>query len=123
MYDGNFSAQLFKPKVPGDDVHLGEGTGFMVGDHRYKEHLKVAKDSKQVCNWSNISIADVTDCSKKRTCHEYDAINKVNLLLQHILYTGVGGACCAWHGCWIPHCVVNFERGEVYIFASNPHRR
>lgn len=47
VYDGNFSAQLFKPKGQ-DDIGFREGTGFMVGDRRYKEHLQVAQESKQV---------------------------------------------------------------------------
>lgn len=40
---------------------------------------------------------------------------------QHILYTSIGGACCACHGCWVPHSVVNFERGERYaLLAVSP---
>lgn len=49
MYDGNFSAEQFKPKVQADDVRLADGAGFMVADDRYRSHLKVAKNSKQVC--------------------------------------------------------------------------
>jgi hypothetical protein len=48
VYDGNFSAQLFKQKHPEDDVQLSDGSGFMVSRERYQEHLKVAKTMKQV---------------------------------------------------------------------------
>jgi hypothetical protein len=51
VFDGNFSAEQLKMKHPEDDVHLTDGDGFMVTDSRYKEHLKVAKEIKQVCNW------------------------------------------------------------------------
>ena len=32
VYDGNFSAKLYKPKFPKDNVQLTNGTGFMVGE-------------------------------------------------------------------------------------------
>lgn len=34
---------------------------------------------------------------------------------SHLLYTGIGGACCARHGCWVPHSIVDFENGEGYV--------
>lgn len=49
MFDGNFSAEQLKMKHPEDDVHLTNGDGFMVAEGRYKEHLKVAKEIKEVC--------------------------------------------------------------------------
>lgn len=36
-------------KHPEDDVHLTNGDGFMVAEGRYKEHLKVATEIKEVC--------------------------------------------------------------------------
>ena len=48
VFDSNVSAQKMKPTNPGDDVHLTDGTGFMTGDARYKAHLKVAKEVKEV---------------------------------------------------------------------------
>ena len=48
VYDGNFSAELYKPKVPEDDVQLANSTGFMVGREWYHEHLKVATEIKQL---------------------------------------------------------------------------
>jgi hypothetical protein len=35
-------------KNPQDDVHLSNGDGFMVKTTEYKEHLRVAKEIKQV---------------------------------------------------------------------------
>ena len=48
VYDGNFSAELFKPKVPKDDIRLADGAGFMVGQDRYQAHLKVVTEIKEV---------------------------------------------------------------------------
>ena len=46
--DGNFSAEHMKMRNPEDDVELTDGHGFMVGDKRYKEHLKNAVEDKEV---------------------------------------------------------------------------
>ena len=48
MYDGNFSAELFKPKAPKDVILLANGAGFMVGQDQYHSHLKVATEIKEV---------------------------------------------------------------------------
>ena len=46
--DGNFSAEHLKMKKPANDVLLADGTGFMVTDKPYKEHLAVTKEIKEV---------------------------------------------------------------------------
>lgn len=46
--DGNFSADHLKMRNPDDDVSITDGSGFMVGDERYKAHLRIAKDHKEV---------------------------------------------------------------------------
>ena len=113
VYNGNFSAELYKPKFPEDNVQLTNGTGFMVGKKQYHEHLKVATEIKQV-SFATISGKSLT-MLQKHTCHDYTAIDKANLIWQHLLYTGVGGTCCARHGCWVPHSMVNFQKGEAYV--------
>ena len=50
-----------------------------------------------------------------RTCHRYDAIDKANLVRQHLIHMGIGGSACGRHGCFVPHCVVDFQKGEQYI--------
>lgn len=49
VFDGNFKAESLKMKHPEDDVWLSDGHGFMVTDRPYKEHLKIAKEIKEVC--------------------------------------------------------------------------
>jgi hypothetical protein len=46
--DGNFTAVHQKQRNPEDDVHLADGHGFMVQTGPYQEHLKVAKEYKEV---------------------------------------------------------------------------
>lgn len=39
-------------------------------------------------------------------------MEKSNMSKSHLLYTGIGAAACARHGCFVPHAVVNFTKGE-----------
>jgi hypothetical protein len=52
------------------------------------------------------------DWGKRITCNHFDAIDKANLLRQHLIHTGIGAAACARHGCYVPHSVVDFHKGE-----------
>jgi len=49
MLDGNFTADQLKMKVPGDDVHLTDGDAFFTSRKPYHDHLKVAKEIREVC--------------------------------------------------------------------------
>lgn len=55
-------------KNPGDDVALSDGHGFMVTDSPYKEHLKVAKDVKevQVCFLTLLNLLLTIHCRLER---------------------------------------------------------
>jgi hypothetical protein len=48
--DGNFSADHIKMKMPEDDVKLTNGSGYMVEEQQFKEHLANAMEIKQVWN-------------------------------------------------------------------------
>jgi hypothetical protein len=48
MFDGNFTAEQLKMKVPGEDVHLTDGDAFFTTRKPYYDHLKVAKEIRQV---------------------------------------------------------------------------
>ena len=48
IMDGNFSAEHQQMKNPGDDVRFADGHSYMVTDAPYKDHLRTAKDYKQV---------------------------------------------------------------------------
>jgi hypothetical protein len=49
MFNGNFSAEQLKMKAPEDDVHLTDGDGFFTTRQPYYDHLKVAKEIREVC--------------------------------------------------------------------------
>jgi hypothetical protein len=48
VLDGNFSAEHLRMKNPEDEVILTDGTAFFVKELEYKNHLKLALESKQV---------------------------------------------------------------------------
>ena len=43
MFNGNFTVEQLKMKVPRDDVHLTDGDAFFTTCKPYYNHLKVAK--------------------------------------------------------------------------------
>jgi hypothetical protein len=48
VMDGNFKAEHMKMCRPFNDVAISNGHGFMVGEKRYKDHIKISKDVKLV---------------------------------------------------------------------------
>lgn len=50
IFDGNFSQAHLRQKNPEDDVWLTDGELFMVARARYREHLKVAIEIREVRN-------------------------------------------------------------------------
>ncbi|KAH9928247.1 hypothetical protein B0H21DRAFT_712169 [Amylocystis lapponica] len=95
MMDGNFSAEHLKMRRPANDVAISDGTGFMVGEGRYKAHLKVAKEVKS-----------------KSSCNNHKAVNLANADRHKLEATGIGATACPRHGCFLPHAVVDFQKGE-----------
>ena len=49
MFDGNFTAEQLKMKTPEDDVHLTDGDAFFTTRKPYYDHLKVAREIREVC--------------------------------------------------------------------------
>ena len=61
MFNGNFTAEQLKMKNPEDDVHLTDGDAFFTTRKPYYDHLKVAKEIREVC-LSHLSSKSVTKC-------------------------------------------------------------
>ncbi|KAG1894778.1 uncharacterized protein F5891DRAFT_984797 [Suillus fuscotomentosus] len=95
VMDGNFKAEHLHPVNPSDEVSLIDGLVFMVRDERYKSHLAVAQDHVQ-----------------KSDCNNHHAVNQANASRQKLEATGIGGCACAQHGCFVPHSMVDFQKGE-----------
>ncbi|KAG2129666.1 uncharacterized protein EDB93DRAFT_1243406 [Suillus bovinus] len=95
VMDGNFKAEHLHPVNPSDEVSLMDGLAFMVGDERYKSHLCIAQD-----------------CVQRSDCNNHHAVNQANTCQQKLEATGIGGCACARHRCFVPHSMVDFQKGE-----------
>jgi hypothetical protein len=111
--DGNFSGDSMRMKNPEDDVPLTNGQGFTVQMDDYKEHLKLAKEIPQVCK-QELVHGFLFMSIQKIKCHNHRAVTASNLNRKNLAATGIGACACARHGCFVPHSVVDFQKGERY---------
>ncbi|KAI5992355.1 hypothetical protein F5J12DRAFT_907402 [Pisolithus orientalis] len=95
VMDGNFTAQHMKMNKPELDVSLADGTGYMVAEKPYQAHLEQSLDNKE-----------------RSACSNHRAINAANINKSNLRSTRIGATACAWHGCFVPHSVVDFQKGE-----------
>ncbi|KAI6096114.1 hypothetical protein EV401DRAFT_2062325 [Pisolithus croceorrhizus] len=95
VMDGNFTAQDMKMNKPELDVALSDGKGYMVSEVPSHSHLQQSLDSKETS-----------------TCSNHRAINAENINRSNLWSTGIGATACAWHGCFVPHSMVDFQKGE-----------
>ncbi|KAG2739063.1 hypothetical protein P692DRAFT_201730186, partial [Suillus brevipes Sb2] len=98
VVDGNFTAQHMNMRQPELDIFLSDGLGYMVEEGDYKAHLASATESRE-----------------RSTCSNHRAVNAANTNRSNLRATGVGATACARHGCFIPHCVVDFQKGERHM--------
>ena len=106
VMDGNFKAEHLHPIKPFDEVWLSDGLVFMVGKDRYKMHL-----------------AEAADTVEKSSCNNHRAVNQANAARHKLESTGIGGVACARHGCFVPHSMVDFQKGERQATSTIPHSR
>ncbi|KAG1844776.1 hypothetical protein F4604DRAFT_1937331 [Suillus subluteus] len=98
VVDGNFTAQHMTMKMPQLDISLSDGLGYMVKDREYQAHLSLAVESKE-----------------RSSCSNHRAINTANINRSNLRATGVGATACARHGCFVPHSIVDFQKGERHM--------
>ena len=112
IMDGNFKSEHLMMRNPEDDVCLSDGEGFMVRSGPYKEYLGVVTEVREVSDYLSHRLR----CSDRRTqtstCNDHRAVNQVNSYTSNLDATGIGACACGHHGCFFPHCVVDFQKGE-----------
>src|SRR5882724_8468372 len=57
------------------------------------------------------------------TCHNHKAVNAVNTHQNNLESTGIGACACARHGCFVPHLVMDFQKGERSVTIKEWHPR
>ncbi|KAH8091438.1 hypothetical protein BXZ70DRAFT_898857 [Cristinia sonorae] len=94
IQDGNFKAEHLLYKSLGSDVRLSDGQGFMVTSAPFKSHV------------------NATQHMPVSTCQEHRAVNNTSLARKNLASSGIGAVACVRHGCFVPHSVVDFQKGE-----------
>ena len=112
VVDGNFSAEHLKMRQPANDVSIADGHGFMVTDGPYKRHLVEANEDRQVGRLLLGRGLRAYMLPQHSTCHAHRAVNQANADRHDMEATGIGAIACGRHGCFIPHSVVDFQKGE-----------
>ncbi|KAI6138709.1 hypothetical protein BKA82DRAFT_4020772 [Pisolithus tinctorius] len=97
VMDGNFKAEHMHELKSEDQVWLMDGLGYMVTNPHYMDYLKATPH-----------IAE----AQKSTCNNHRAISQANAAWGKLHVTRIGVTACAQHGCFYPHCVVDFQKGE-----------
>jgi len=49
-------------------------------------------------------------------------VNAANVQRSNLRATGVGATACARHGCFVPHAVVDFQKGERCVISLLYHK-
>ncbi|KIK72787.1 hypothetical protein PAXRUDRAFT_179923 [Paxillus rubicundulus Ve08.2h10] len=96
-----------KMKIPEDDVSLSDGLAYMVESSAYSDHISGAVEAKEVSKLLR------TYCLS--TCHNHRAVNAANASRKNLRVTGIGATVCTRHGCFIPHSIVDFQKGEWFM--------
>ncbi|KAN0094398.1 hypothetical protein V8E55_002685 [Tylopilus felleus] len=80
------------------DVRLMDGLGYMVGRENYKAYLKATHHPL-----------------KASTCNNHQAVNQANTGHRKLEATSIRATACTWHGCFVPHTIVDFQKGERQV--------
>ncbi|KAI5998314.1 hypothetical protein EDC04DRAFT_2584947 [Pisolithus marmoratus] len=98
VMDGNFKAEHMPPKNAGNETWLMDGQGYMVASQDYKTYL-----------------GGTTNKIMHSNCNNHHTISQANHNRGQLTSMGIGGCACARHGCFIPHLMVDFQKGEQQV--------
>ena len=59
-----------------------------------------------------VHLVDDIFLAQRSTCANHRAVTQANANRKNLEATGVGACACARHGCFVPHSVVDFQKGE-----------
>ncbi|KAI6097428.1 hypothetical protein EDD16DRAFT_1527596 [Pisolithus croceorrhizus] len=94
------------PRIIWDDWRY---TRTVVMDRNFKaEHMHEWRPDDQL----PLHISQNLTAHQKSTCNNHKAISQASASHGKLNSTGVGATACAWHGCFYPHSVVDFQKGE-----------
>lgn len=88
-----------------------DGLGYMVERSSYQEYLAAMNHPLEVST-SGKAKNTYDNLDKWSTYNNHQAVNQANAGHRKLKATGIGVAACLHHGCFIPHTMVDFQRGE-----------
>jgi len=134
--DGNFKAEHMKPKNSDQELWLMDGRGYMVTSDRYKQYLITTPNPVEVCEslemWGGALLmagpavrlqqppgSEPGKCTEKPvgSNRHWGMCMCKTWMFYSPCHGGLskGGCACARHGCFIPHAMVDFQKGEQYV--------
>lgn len=91
------------------------GWAYMVDHRPYLDHVKKAATQDEV-RMSFCWVDCILTAAQISTCAGFAAIHLANLKgIKGHRTSGVGGVCCARHGCWRPNGLGDLQVGERYV--------
>lgn len=115
LADGNFKQDHLDNTNDADDVSLSDGHGFMVTKAPFEAYMASAPKNTILVSQERSVCILLADCVQHSTCHEHRAVTQQGRAQNHLDATGIGAIACGRHGCFYPHSVVNFRKGEGYV--------
>ena len=77
--------------------------------------LRLQQMLKRYASVASLLTSNLNQSMQKSTCNNMKAIYNANTNRKDLESSGIGGAACARHGCFIPHSVVDFQKGEQLV--------
>jgi hypothetical protein len=107
-----------KMRKPEGDVRLVKGEGYVVEEEAYRSHLSSAIETKQACASKLTPKGQAYRCPQVSNCRNFKAVSQKNLNAPNLESTGIGACACSRHGCFVPHSVVDFQKGERLVLHA-----
>ncbi|KAG2129240.1 uncharacterized protein EDB93DRAFT_1243435 [Suillus bovinus] len=109
---------LFCPTCPQPGINISLSGNETLDDWKYTRSFVMdsnfkAKHLHPIKPFDEVWLADgLGFMVGKDSCNNHWAVNQANATRHKLESTGIGGVACACHGCFVPHAMVNFQKGE-----------
>ncbi|KAG8719736.1 hypothetical protein FRC09_010686 [Ceratobasidium sp. 395] len=102
-YDGNFRSVRKSKKVDEGDICFSDGKAYVPLKAAYKEWVEAQPGQQR---------------TEKPTCDNHKAGNDTSVKWVGRDVTGIGALTCTSHSCFVPRGIVDFFKGERFIYAD-----
>ena len=117
IMDGNFKAEHLHDWKAEDQVWLMDGLGFMVSwveqDLSFCNKYSARGDPPTVSDSNSTHVTYYF--MKWSSCNNHHAVNQANASHRNLEASSIGGTACVWHGYFVPHSTVDFQKGERWV--------